>query len=293
MFRVNYVHATGLSVTRDIGTIEKYLAANGIHSDVKNWNPMKVLLAQLRKDYPSKHHTKRAFRESELAAIFYRLQPKSINAMIIRCLLAFAVGGAFRASEYTAPCKKPTTKQTYNMVRGSRLTSFRNRAGLPILVYFFFKSKTNGVLKREFAVLPCVCDKALPCAYHEIEYLKQYIIDYNENTYLFTWDDGSYVTYRDALKVCKNVSSMIGANAEDIGTHSCRKARVVIGIKQGLPPHILMQLGRWQSLDSIHPYLRMEPQDLADAVLADEAKSPWDFMAVVRHKHHSKCNHGS
>jgi len=206
--------------------------------------------------------------------MFYEIQPKSIDAIIIRCLISFAVGGALRGSEYTAPCKEPTKEQSFNIVKGSRLVFYNNNKDIPLLVYFFFKSKKNGIFKREFAVMPCICKDHLPCAYHELSRLKNIITNYGPNTYLFAWADGSLVTYRDALSVFKGASSLVGANIATIGTHSARKARVVIGIKKGLPAHVLLLLGRWQALDSIKPYLHMEPLDLANALSISKNNAP-------------------
>ena len=73
IFRIQFIGASGNSVASDIADIESYLAAEGIHSDAKNWKPMKKLLAELISKYPSKDQTKRAFRTSELVMIFDKL----------------------------------------------------------------------------------------------------------------------------------------------------------------------------------------------------------------------------
>ena len=88
------------------------------------------------------------------------------------------------------------------------------------------------------------------------------------STYLFVWNSGSLVTYPDTLKEFKLAAQKIGIHPKAIGTHSARKSRITIGIKQGLPDTVLIQLGRWKSLDSIKPYINLEPMDLAN-VLAD------------------------
>jgi len=240
MYRIEFIGASGESVARDIGDIEALLASEGIHSDVKSWNPMSELLKQLKKKYPTKTQTKRAYRSSELVTIFDTIKPCSIDSLVIRAVLSFAVGGALRGSEYTAPNKKPSQSQTYNMVRGSRITYFTDDTGAPAMVYFFFKSKRNGTFKREFVVMPCVCKDSLPCAFHELETLKKSISNLTPNTYLFVWADGSFVTYRDMLRLCKGASNLIGASSFDIGTHSARKARIIEAAKRGVPSHILI-----------------------------------------------------
>lgn len=269
IYRIEFLNGTGGSVTADIRTIENYFAALGRHSDVRKWKPMAKLLSVLRKVYPAKSQAKRPFSISELSVIYNIIQPKSFDSLIIRSLLAFAIGGALRASEYTCPVKKPTIAQQMNMVRLDRVTEFTDSNGKPALVYFFFRSKTNQSWKAEFAVMPCMCDLDLPCAVHEVARLKQYLKDEEPNSALFTWSNGSYVTYRDALHVFKKVVELTGADPKSIGTHSARKTRIMIGLKQGLPQQILVLIGRWSCFESIRPYLDMSPQDLNE-LLAKE-----------------------
>jgi len=288
MFRIEFIGASGESVYRDISDIETYLASEGIHCDVKKWKPMSELLKQLKKKYPTKTQTKRAYRSSELVMIFDTIKPRSIDSLVIRSILAFAVCGALRGSEYTAPKKKPSQAQTYNMVRGSRISYFTDNTGAPAMVYFFFKSKTNGTLKREFVVMPCCCRDLLPCALHELERLKKKIKNLTPNTFLFVWADGSFVTYRDMLRLCKGASNLIGASSFDIGTHSARKARIVEAAKRGVPSHILLLMGRWSGMESIKPYLNMDPQSLATAISAPAPSSIHQFNGVfAQHTHHT------
>ena len=261
MYRLEFLDETSGTAQSDINKIENYLAIFGIHSDVKSWKPFQQFLASLKQSHPVKSQTKRAFRESELNMAFHLIPPISWNSIIIRCLVSFALGGALRASEFVAPNKHPNSLQSVNLVKKRSIYRFSEN-GKPSMIYFFFKSKKNQVFKSEFAVMPCICDVPLPCAYHETLKLESLISNLNPNTYLFVWDDGSLVTYPDLNMVFKNVAALVGADPESIGTHSARKARVVIGIKQGLPPHALLQIGRWASLDSVVPYLRMGPIDL-------------------------------
>ena len=261
MYRLEFLDGTSGTAQSDINKIENYLALFGIHSDVKSWKPFQQFLVSLKQHYPVKSQTKRAFRESELNIAFQRIPPTSWNSIIIRCLVSFALGGALRASEFVAPNKHPNSSQSINLVKKRSIYRFSEN-GKSSMIYFFFKSKRNQEFKSEFAVMPCICDVPLPCAYHETLRLESLISNLNPNTYLFVWNDGSLVTYPDLNVVFKNVAALVGADPESIGTHSARKARVVIGIKQGLPPHALLQIGRWASLDSVVPYLRMGPMDL-------------------------------
>ena len=261
MYRLEFLNGTSGTAQSDIYTIENYLASYGIHSDVKSWKPFHQFLLSLKQQFPVKFQAKRAFRESELNMAFARIPPNSWNSIIVRCLVAFALGGALRASEYISPNKHPNRIQRINLVKKRSIYRF-SQDGKSSMIYFFFKSKRNQEFKSEFAVMPCICDIPLPCAFHEILRLESIIKDIKPDSYLFVWDDGSLVTYPELNQVFKNVAALVGADPESIGTHSARKARVVIGIKQGLPAHALLQIGRWSSLDSIIPYLRMGPLDL-------------------------------
>jgi len=261
VYRLEFLNGTSGTAQSDITTIENYLAIYGIHSDLKLWKPFKQFISSIKPLFPTKSQAKRAFRESELNLAFIRMPPTSWNTIIVRCLVAFALGGALRASEYVAPNKNPSRIQSVNIVKKRNIYRFMDN-GNPSMLYLFFKSKTNQSFKPEFAVMPCICDVPLPCAYHETLRLESLISNLEENTYLFTWNDRSLVTYNDTNHAFKQVASLVGADPDSIGTHSARKARVVIGIKQGLPSHALLQVGRWASLDSVIPYLRMGPADL-------------------------------
>ena len=268
-YRLNFLNGTSGTARSDIITIEKYLALYGIHSDVKLWKPMDQFLKALKEKFPVKTNKKRAFRESELLLAFSQMVPNCWDTLVIRCLIAFGLGGALRASEYTAPNKCPTKRQAVNVVKKGRIFQFEDDQGYPSMLYCFFRSKTNRNWKREFAVMPCVCDVPLPCAYHELQRLEAHIKQAHDNTYLFVWADGSLVTYADALFAYKKVAGLVGADASTIGTHSLRKARIVIGVKRGLPAQALLQLGRWATFDSIIPYLEMGPYDLNQAIVSN------------------------
>jgi hypothetical protein len=273
IYRLNLLGGTHGTVRSDIATIEQYFAINGFHSDVRSWKPMLTLLNAVRKEFPVKRRTKRAFRASELSVMMHVLSKASINGLIVRCLIAFAFGGALRASEYTTPVKEPSINQSINIVREGRIAFFQDADDRPAIVYFFFRSKTNRIYKTEFAVMPCMCDLDLPCAIHELLLLRKYITNLKGNTYLFTWSDGSLVTYSDTLACFKKASAIIGANAKDIGTHSARKARIVIGVKNGLPAHVLLLLGRWKQMDSIKPYLAMQPLDIYETIVNNQKRN--------------------
>ena len=266
-YRLCFLNGTSGTVRSDLTSIENYLALYGIHSDVKLWKPMAQFLKSLKEKFPVKSNKKRAFRESELLLAFSKMAPVSWDIIVIRCLVAFGLGGALRASEYTAPNKSPSKRQAVNIVKKGRIFKFENLSGHPSLLYCFFRSKTNRTWKREFAVMPCVCDVPLPCAYHELQRLDSLIKEAHDNTYLFVWADGSLVTYSDALLAYKKVAELVGADPLTIGTHSLRKARIVIGVKRGLPAQALLQIGRWATFDSIIPYLEMGPYDLNQAMV--------------------------
>ena len=268
-YRLYFLNGTSGTARSDLIAIENYLAMHGIHSDVKSWKPMAQFLGSLAQQFPVKSNKKRAFRESELVLAFSKMAPKSWDTLMVRCLVSFGLGGALRASEYTAPNKHPTRFQAVNIVRKGRIFRFLDANNHPSMLYCFFRSKTNNTWKREFAVMPCVCDIPLPCAVHEMDSLLEHIKNCHNNTYLFTWGDGSLVTYSDALFAYKRVAGLVGADAASIGTHSLRKARIVIGVKKGLPDQALLQIGRWSRFDSIVPYLEMGPLDLNDSIVSN------------------------
>ena len=259
MYRVDFLDGTEGTARSDINAIEQYLASEGIHSDARKWKPLAQLLLSLKYYKPSKSRKKRAYRESELILIFDKIKPISINALVIRTMLAFAVCGALRASEYTTPRKNPNQLQACNMVKPRRIVKFIDEAGNQSLIYLFFRSKKNRTWQTEYAVMPCWCSEGLPCAYHELERLEKNIKHLNQDTYLFTWANGSFVTYNEALNFFKAVSASVGANWKDIGTHSARKARTVIAACRGVPAHLLLLIGRWKNLESVRPYLQMSP----------------------------------
>lgn len=259
VYRMLFLKGTDGSARADVGQIEKYLALEGIHSDVRPWKPLAHLLSSLKYYRPSKAQVKRAFRESELILIFDKIKPTSVSALIIRTFLAFAVCGALRASEYTARRKNPAPIDAFNVVKLRRIHKFIDETGNQSLIYLFFRSKRNRTWKTEYAVMPCCCSEGLPCAYHELERLEKHIKNLNQDTYLFTWPNGSLLTYDHALKICKAVSASIGASWEDIGTHSARKARTVMAARRRLSAHELLLIGRWKRLESVIPYLQMSP----------------------------------
>ena len=272
-YRINFLGGTYGTARSDITTIEKYLALHKIHSEVKLWKPMGQFLKSLKESFPVKSNKKRPFRESELALAFAKLKPNSWDTLIVRCLIAFGLGGALRASEFTAPNKKPTKSQAVNLVKKNRIFRFDDEKGHPSMLYYFFRSKTNHSWKPEFAVMPCVCDVPLPCAYHELLRLESHIKRAHGGTYLFVWSDGSLVTYSDTLFALKRVAKLVGSDADTIGTHSLRKARIVIGVKRGLPAQALLQIGRWATFDSIIPYLQMGPFDLNQSMVANFSRA--------------------
>ena len=272
-YRCDFLNGTECTVPNDIGIIEKYLAAHGIQSDIRAYKPFQLFLAKLPILYPKKSNTKRAFRASELHMIFKAMPPTSFDTIILRCLIAFAVGGALRASEYTAPIKNPGRHQRVNIVKKGRIFRFKDDNGKNSMIYLFFRSKKNQTYQTEFAVMPCLCDISLPCAFHEILRLESHIKQAHDDTYLFVWSDKTFVTYRDTLWSFKRAAQMVGSDWKTIGTHSARKARVVIGVKQGLSEPALLLLGRWKRLDSVKPYLRMGPLDLS-SVLSSNAILP-------------------
>ena len=224
---------------------------------------MKQLLKTLKTTHPTKKQKKRPFRESEIKLIFQAIQPSSIDSLLVRCILAFAICGALRGSEYTVPIKTATGIQAVNAVKKQKIHRFIDATGNKSMVYVFFKSKTNQLWEAEYAVMPCCCKEKLPCAYHELERLESYISNLSDSTYLFTWSDGTLVTYNEALAVCKKAAALVGAKWEDIGTHSARKARTVMAVRRGLTQEAILLIGRWKSFESIIPYLDMGPLEFS------------------------------
>ena len=223
---------------------------------------MTYLLTAIARKNPGLKRKKRPLSPNELPLIFSKLPPTSIDTIITRALMAFAIGGALRSSEYTSPCKYPNPAQQIRLVRKDRIIRFKDKNNRDSMVFFFFQSKKNHEWRREFAVMPCVCDSDLPCAFHETLRLENIISNIKPSTLLFVWKNGSLVTYADTLRCFKNAAALIGIDSTSIGTHSARKTRITIGIAQGLPDSILLQLGRWKALDSIKPYIALRPMDL-------------------------------
>ena len=191
MYRIDYVNGTSGTAKSDINTIETWLALQGIHSDAKAWRPMKQLLKKLKTTHPTKKQKKRPFRESEIRVIFDVLKPTSIDLLVVRCILAFALCGALRGSEYTVPTKNAIGIKAVNVVKKQKTHRFIDASGNKSLIYVFFKSKTNQQWEAEYAVMPCCCKEELPCAYHELAKLESHITNLSENTHLFTWSDGT------------------------------------------------------------------------------------------------------
>ena len=218
VYRLDFLDGTAGTAKTDITAIEKYLAAYGIHSNAKKWKPLEKFLLAINESHPKKNQTKRAFRPSELNLIFEKLLPTSINTILLRCLISFAVSGALRASEYSAPSKNPPTNRMMNMVTKGRIYKFIDNEARPSMIYMFFRSKMNHSWKPEFAVTPCICDVPLPCAFHELQRLEKLIKKAHSKTYLFVWSDGSFITYNDALNCFKKASALVGADPDSIGT---------------------------------------------------------------------------
>ena len=148
IYRLKFLNGTHGTARSDITTIENYLAQFNIHSDVKLWKPMAQLLKAAKQDFPVQTNKKRPFRESELTLAFIKLVPNSWDILVIRCLLAFGLGGALRASEYTSPNKKPSNLEAVNIVKLGRIFKFFDDNGHPSMLYCFFRSKTNQTWKR-------------------------------------------------------------------------------------------------------------------------------------------------
>ena len=269
VWRTKFLQGTSGTAMTDISAIQKWLQYQGISSNIKKENKQfKSLVKAIEKIKPKKSKTTRPLEEWEIRKIEKEMKPTSIDAIVIRAVWAFALVTAMRPSEYLAEKVRDDSelrKQLY--VRKERIfiwepkkKSKRKHFG----VVWFFKSKTNQSYEKEFATITCKCNIGF-CPIVELKRLLDIIKDPKPNTAIFTWENGNYVTAREASKYLKDCAKRVKIDWERISAYSLKKACITSELKEGLPDTIAVQLARWKNFHSIRPYINLGPRQLIEA----------------------------
>ena len=261
------------------------MALHGIHSNVRNEHlPVRKLISAAYLHYPAKDNTKRAFTISEFTTIIKGTPPTCQNNILMRSLWTIAFATGLRGAELLPPKQKNlSAQQSRFLLRRDRIflwnppkSSFRTH----LAIIWYFKSKTNGTLKQQFANIPCTCTKLQFCAIYELERLLITIKDCKPNTAIFSWTDGNYITTGAMRRRLLAAADAAGLDIAKLGNHSTRKLCITYSIQCGLPDTVVAQIGRWKCFDSIRPYINLNPLDL-DMVRARAMHSPHQKGAII------------
>ena len=269
VWRLKFLDGTCGTIKDDICKIQNWLALQGVHSDILNqYRPMQRILKAAEKLNPKKHQTKRPFQWWEIQKIFELIPTNNINSIVLRAAISFALATAMRPDEFLAhKVRDDSEKRKDKYLKYGRILiwqptnkSERNHFG----VVWFFSSKTNQTGLREFATLPCGCDKGL-CPIIELRRLLSILSKPTPETAIFTWENGNFVTTQDFRKKIKGLADQIGSNADEIGSYSLKKTAITQAILDGMPDSVVVQLARWRSFSSIRPYINLGPRQLLEA----------------------------
>ena len=268
-FRLAVADGTHASLAADIAAIQFYLSMNGIHSNVRNeFSPMKRILRYAALNHPSKSQASRGLSLSQFQRLISLFPPISIDSIVFRAILSFAFATGMRGTEFLADNNKPnpSKKELIKLLRRDRLFLWEDPSDPDqhFGIVWFFDSKTNKVLKQEFATIPCCCKLGF-CPLTDLKRLISIINNCKSNTVLFTWANGSFVTKSLFRSMLKRSASSIGIDPKGVGTHTTRKTCIQYAISVGLPDSIVVQLGRWKSFHSIRPYINLSPLGLLRA----------------------------
>lgn len=268
VWRLEYLQGTGGTTKSDIDAIQHYLALNGINSNIKKeYKPWKKIAKAATINNPSKEQAKRPLKSWEINKILGLLPPNAIDTIVIRAVWAFALSTALRADEYLAKTQNDGKLQKLLYVRKDRVYIWEPKLHKTNRKHFgmvwYYKTKINQTLKRETAILPCRCDKGF-CPITELNNLLKILKKSKNNTALFTWADGTYVTQGQTRTILQNCISEIGSINHDVGNHSWKKTCVTEAITDGLPDSVIVQIAHWKSFNSMRPYINMEPRELAE-----------------------------
>ena len=269
VWRLRYLDGTGGTTQEDLRVIQNWLALQGINADVLKFHkPMRLIVNSAMKIHPPKGKAKRAFTWWELKKIFSLLPTDSINPIVFRAVIAFALATAMRSEEFLASKVRddPLSKKQH-YIRRDRVLIWEPKSGSSrkhFGIVWFFKSKTNQIKHKEYATIPCGCDKGL-CPVVELKRLIDILVDPKPETVLFTWADGSFVTSNNLNTILKSLAHEIGSDAGEIGTYSLKKAAITQAIRDGIPDSVIVQLARWKNFESVRPYINLNPRQLIDA----------------------------
>ena len=167
---------------------------------------------------PGKNHTTRPLRGDEVCQILGLIPGTAVDDLVMRVAVLIGLKGGLRVAEYTAPSNSPTVTDQSKLllVRRDRLFIYNDNYingkyydnvdlgdQEHFAILWFYKSKNNQILEREFASLPCTCEKGY-CIVIDLSKLINLIKDCQPNTVLLTWTDGSYVTGSQVSNFLKN-----------------------------------------------------------------------------------------
>ena len=102
-FRVECLDGTGNTVKSDVDAIQDWFAGHSIHSDAKNYLPIKKFFQAVKLYRPGKNHTTRTLRDDEVAQMLALIPGNEIKDIVMRVALLISLQGGLRIAKYTAP----------------------------------------------------------------------------------------------------------------------------------------------------------------------------------------------
>ena len=189
---------------------------------------------------------KKPITDEVLEKLLSHLRGNRLDILVWRALLVFAKFGLLRVSEYVGFGDKIPVVEQVRFVPDFLEPMY--------LVYIFDRSKTNQFKKTEKVITVCNCPKI--CPVHAMQKMLLGRQNLAGSNYLFQFENGT-------VPHAKTVNFMIGCLCERSGldkncfsSHCLRKGGALDFITRGVPPNIVLELGRWKSMDSMKPYLR-------------------------------------
>ena len=165
----------------------------------------------------------------------------NFDGIIVKASLFFAKFGLARVSEYT---------QSINY--SAKLTSLTFTPELRnpgVLIYTFYKSKTNQFNKKERIIIACTCAlHAMSRMCIKRKEISSQNIKVHDNKDLFVFESGYSVKTKDVNVIIKRICKKAGLDPSLFSSHKLRSGETKDYLAWGVSSFLVQELGRWSKV---------------------------------------------
>ena len=253
--------ATDNIVSKDLQAIKWIFRSKGKNFPCFNHPSIAICIRSIGRVNPAQQRNSYPITLPLLQRMLSTLPARDADTQLTRMIFAWFYSGANRSSEFL-----PKTQSDFaHAISVNHIKIYPASNNKPhYMIFTFWKSKTNQTKTKQQSTFPCLCRWSI-CAVRETEIYFRDFKKVKAHTALFEWKHSRrLVTYNDILTKLRACITQIGLDSSNYGTHSFRRGAALDALRLQIPEPVCAQIGHWKSLESMSPYMRLDPHSIVN-----------------------------